>query len=507
MQSSRSYYLLPRALALADLGLSDEEHITLSLFVCRTAHQWCGWQDQHFWQSLVLQGVLHSNAIAHALISFAALDRSCDKDISGEYRDRLELLACRQTQKAVNFVNANPPSLTVSLISCVVFTCLQNFQDIHQAHRLIQHGAKLLEEYDERVRAGGSGITADERYLIDNSVRPLLERLQARYCTIADPVVALCRSVRQHRSLGLPCSPTPVIGDQFESLLEARDCLLKIFAWGHDSVPEPDSDQNDQNNFLEKLDELLNNWQISSDRSTIAIDSTQPQKDHRSGKLLRAARMAGTILLKTYGTDDETVFDAFLPEFRGILECVRDVGLEDASTGRFSFGIDAGMLDMIGMVVGRCRDPPTRHATLAFVANTQRVEGDRVGMIGHTIMNAVVDVEEHGLYPRCAADIPGARRVRLMEDQQYFGLCKVRVLLLTAPYDVSRGARVIQRWVDIPGLPMVRSIQVARAQKSAKVGVPDMIYGSHRAAFLEDASSKKYYHFPLKRFYFSVPRI
>ncbi len=387
-----------------------------------------------------------------------------------------------------------------ALISCVIFICLQNLQDSHTAYQLLKSGHSLITDIDARLGSGELVLPDSEKTVLNNFVRPIIERLRMRFCSIVDIPSALALSAVIRRSKTDLRLARPEIPYCFGNLLEARNKLEEIVDWAQENI-DPSRPHSEQR---ERVQALLQNW-------IAALDDTAVTKRERyealitSKKLLRAAALVASILFDTLGTSEECNYDRHLNKFAEIIELYKDaIGNPIRALRTTSFGIDSGVIDTLAFVAGRCRDPAIRRSAIALLSQTNRTEGDLQGCTGSTIMQTLMDLEEEGLIVNEARNIPESQRLRIWEDHQYWDTGEIRVFFVKWPYDPALGAEGKQGSVYLPSDSLRATKEVAAP--GSPVGLPNVKYGRGFGAFLEEGS-QTYHHITLSSFFMPMPRL
>jgi hypothetical protein len=388
-----------------------------------------------------------------------------------------------------------------TLISCIIFICLQNLQDSQAAYQLLKSGHSLIGDIDRRILCGELVLAASETTVLNSFLRPIIERLRMRFCCIVDVPSALALSAAIKKTKTENRVPFPQIDSPFVSLLEARNKLEVIVEWAQENIETSIATSNDSS----QVQFLLASWLVALD----AIDmNTLGRYDTlvSSQKLLRAAAIMASILFDTLGTHSECSYDEYTDKFAEIVKLYEFVIGHRTSTGMtMSFGIDAGVIDTLTFVAGRCRDPVIRRSALRLLAESHRLEGDLQGSTGATIIATLMDFEEEGLCVTEASDVPEAQRLRIWEDHQYWDTGEIQIFFVTWPYEPSLGAEVKQATVQLP-LPALRDAKEKAAPGSPGTRLPNVKYGRGVGAFLEEGS-QTYHQITLSSFFMPIPRL
>ena len=483
-------------------GLEPKELRSLVFFCQRTAPEWSGWRDAAFWNKLILQACHLNQSILHGVVALGALHESSEVDGESDERSNLQEMALRQSSKASRMACETAMSDIATLISCVIFICLQNLQDSHTAYQLLKSGHSLITDIDDRLVSGELMLSDSEKTVLNNFLRPIIERLRMRFCSIVDLPSALTLSAvikynkTEHRR------SRPEIPYCFSNLLDARNKLEEIVEWAQENIDSslPHCEQREQ------VQALLTNWNAALE--DIAV--TQRERYEAittSKKLLRAAALVASILFDTLGTSEERKYDIHIGKFAEIVELYREaIGDPGKAPRTTSFGIDGGVIDTLAFVAGRCRDPGIRRAAIDLLSQSNRTEGDLQGCTGSTILQTLMELEEEGLNVSDAKDVPESRRLRIWEDHQYWETGEIQIFFVQWPYDPSMGAEVKTASVYLP-LNFSRAAKEKAAPGSpTSAGLPNVRYGRGFGAFLEEGT-QTYHQITLSSFFMPMPRL
>jgi hypothetical protein len=259
--------------------------------------------------------------------------------------------------------------------------------------------------------------------------------------------------------------------------------------WAHDNHPHPTNDILSRHTFLTQVHELKDIWHAS-------LASSNFQKTARvlrSQRLLEAACLAAEIIIDTAHCINGTAFDVYQAQFQKIMSL-----LEGAWSSGHNFGIDAGHFDIAAFVGTKCRDPRIRRKALRLLQSENRLEGDRIAGNPATILEALIALEERGAQPATSHDITERNRRRMVCGQQYIVEGKIDLF-----YTSSDGNLKETCCVSLAG----SSAKKASRKLPQIANIPDTIFGTGYAAYLEDRESMSYFRIELERFYFPIPRV
>ncbi|KIX10674.1 uncharacterized protein Z518_01758 [Rhinocladiella mackenziei CBS 650.93] len=481
-------------------GLDPQELRSLVFFCQRTAPEWSGWKDASFWNKLILQACHLNRSVLHGVVALGALHESSEVDGESDERSHLQQLALHQSSKASRMAFETAVSDIATLISCIIFICLQNLQDSHTAYQLLRSGHSLITDIDERLHSGDLILADSEKTVLNNFLRPIIERLRMRFCSIVDAPSALALSASIKRSRIEHRLSLPEIPHCFSNLLEARNKLEEIVEWAQENIDPSISTGDDRS----QVHTLLSTWIVALDGTGItALERYEALIT--SKKLLKAAALVASILLDTLGTLTECSYDVHVEKFAEIIELYREAVDNPTRTFRnVSFGIDSGVIDTLVFVAGRCRDPMIRRLAIELLDKTNRTEGDLQGSTGSTILQTLMELEEENLNVTSASDVPEGRRLRIWEDHQYWESGEIQIFFVSWPYDPSLGAEIKQASVQLP----IKALRTPKEKASpgSPVGLPNVKYGRGIGAFLEEGT-QTYHQITLSSFFMPMPRL
>ena len=199
--------------------LQPDERRSLQFFIQRTGPEWCGWQDGHFWNVLALQASQNDSAIVHGLVAIAGCHEYTLSPADSNRAAQLRKLTSQQYANAFSVAsNVNNMTYCTSLISCVILTSLQTYyRRDYQFYRLLRSGRAMIEE----VGKFEGSLSISTHCLVNESVRPLLDRLHARLCMMGDQFAALAHSIQHRKSQKQIKAELPPVPSLFINLRSA----------------------------------------------------------------------------------------------------------------------------------------------------------------------------------------------------------------------------------------------------------------------------------------------
>lgn len=487
---------------------STEEKRSFFFFLKRTAQEWSGYRDVSFWNKLVPRASAAHKAIFHSVTALGALHESLESNPDSN-QGQLQQLLWQQCSKAANAANSGQISHTVALMSCIILVCLQNLQSNPVAFQMLRTGANLVNDLETKIANGTLTLTPSEQTLLEDYLKPILDKLGTRYCFIVDLPSAFALHAAAKQTESLPRTEQPELPDKFTSLLEARNSLESLANWCIINT----TSSNPQHAVFCAQKSLVKNLITRWDDLLEKIDSSV-YKEHPnlmvSKSLLKAAGMVTRILFDTLGSSEECIYDKHLDKFKEIVEIYDHVSQASRAKRRqkVSFGIDTGIVHTLAFVIGRCRDPKVRRDALNLMERDDHVEGDMRASTGMNVLNRLVQVEEAGRTITCQEEILEQDRVRIWEDQQFWHSGVVKIFFIRQPYDPQKGAKFQEEWAPMPVRITEESNQPSSpaAKRSADLELPNVVFARGMAAFLDETSGT-YHRVTLSSFFLPMPRM
>ncbi|EME81251.1 uncharacterized protein MYCFIDRAFT_176552 [Pseudocercospora fijiensis CIRAD86] len=448
---------------------------SLAFFEARTSVECSGWEDMSFWGRLVLQVSQHSQAIAYGFISSPAA--------SYAYAVLHKHASARNAQLAAQALMRSEPPLFEALVSCVIMLVLQGVQHGRHAFRLLRAGNQLLQEYDaKQALSTGHVASPAEAHAIETKLRPLMRRLTARAFRLGDISTAFSMSVaREWDALtDESCRKTqPVFPSSFQSLVEARDCLLEMLQWAHHCLACPSTACS-----LTGFRDLHSHW-MNAVGQLVPRTTEDASTTSKPSRLLQVSALFAKILVETYPVQQETDYDQHIQDFAQIVTLLEpNLPTGPCNPPEISFGVDDGVADILGFVGHKCRDPHIRRRAVSLLMHSSRVEGDRNSTNTGEILKVHIALEERNNESITAChDVAEADRWRLICGQQFFAQGLIRLFFARSPYDPALGADVTEHYIRLPG-PM---------EGDPSSEQPDAVFAPGFAAFLDDPLAGTYY--------------
>lgn len=173
------------------------------------------------------------------------------------------------------------------------------------------------------------------------------------------------------------------------------------------------------------------------------------------------------------------------------------------ATCHFSFGTEAGLLDIVAFIGTRCRDAKMRGSAEDWLRAAARTEGQRHGLVSAHIIRAWRELEERDCALRSGdgiIQIPETKRRRLLFGARYHDARVIRLAFVRHPYAIELGAQIEDVWIS-EATGASQGVWDAGA-----FGLPDVCIGPCGTAFMDGREQGGYHHVTLDRFFFATPR-
>ncbi|KAL4964294.1 Zn(II)2Cys6 transcription factor [Aspergillus stella-maris] len=377
-----------------------------------------GGLDADFW-STILPRVSHSEpAVWDAIISISSLFESYKPATpTHKYQDALGWYS-RSVSAVRQRIERGGADVFVSLISCVLFICIEALQgSAPEAFRLYNQGINLILALREHVASGN--VPKSRAALLEDTIVPIFSRLSltgnAQNQISAD---ALLRDMDR------------AVPQGFESLKAAREAIFiltsethilqKACEKYHDTTSDfqvPDHLMVEQIALLSRLKE----WRSAFDTLTTnlqknltPIPPTQHQHQTRITALLTTHHETLCILITTCISRFKTTTDTCIPNFQSIVTQSR-IALDASARADGSqppFTLDIGVAFPLLVTIFRCAEPNIRRAALALMRRAPSVQGVYANHLGAAFCENVIRIEE-----MIAGDIAASQALSCSQGQ------------------------------------------------------------------------------------------
>lgn len=449
--------MVPQSIS-SENALSDEERRAFTFFRNRTAKRIFGQQDAGDWVPVLLHLGYNELSVKHAITALASLHESLDPNKPSMWAlsspqhasTTARLLALKHYTKAMQSVRIEAANMSsrpdLTLILCILFICFEQFRSGDAACFLhLKAGLKLVHWWRSNTNDYSKLINYSRPTLelMNDKITPILQRLRVQF--------SLCMDSRH--TLGnagtTPHLPAPIIPSSYGSLYLARrdfDRAMNFAFSSLESKPVRDCQQPYMSPII-----ILHQWKHALNSSTFA---TEPQPLQTCvHKLLELYYHVSTIIISTYGADEESVFDDYFERFQSIVDLAEEI-LEtwQMASQHFSllFSFDLGITPPMFLVASRCRNSKIRRKAVSLMFQSPFYHGVWRDQYSGLCAQRIVDLEEEGLVSLGkSVYVPEHRRIRklsadIQEDNQRIAMRFVRW-----PYNSD--AEVISTFIALTG--------------------------------------------------------
>ncbi|KAK3361145.1 hypothetical protein B0T24DRAFT_539402 [Lasiosphaeria ovina] len=456
-------------------GMNLQDQTALDFFWARTSIKLPGVFDSGFWDSLVFQASFSEPAVLHAVIALAATHRRHGMGTRpmGGGRNPLspstvtemdpdERLALQHYNKAIahlrcHFEKKDVRSLRITLISCMVFVCMELLRGEFQtglAH--LQSGLKVLEEVHarDRLAAARRGARKTQKSAATTDAAPpaavllprpesvddyLLEaftRLNVQSALFGQGSEFLYRVGQDKARNGRLEYDMPTVFGSVNSARRHLDGVLNGVYLLSTEISQLTCTQDRGSGSgtariparlvqrKDRLQKLLASWIhactsspcLQPDTSLSVVPTADNYRSILGLPLLRLYHSMASIMVATcLRGNDEGVFDAFTADFAAMLleamelwaRVAQVMGLNIpagcgcrrlANQADISFTVDMGFIPPLYYAALKCRVPRFRRQALKFLKATPHREGLWDGALAAAVARAVIKMEEGDFY-------------------------------------------------------------------------------------------------------------
>lgn len=480
------------------LSFKGQEGRTFQFFQQRTALEFSGWCDAEFWNVLALQASHLHSALKHAIVSLGAFHLSLivtDRDA----RDDSIKFSLEQGKRALAaMLKENSMSMSAILLTYTAIAANSAFLHWSRFWQ-VTHGQ--LQLFDE-LRARPSRVSPAEWMFISKYLAPVIERQRSKAGQYVDMLCCLRTTDASHFYV----SDKPYIPLEFSSLRYARDLLETLLKWTTYvtkglKLPEL---------IIPKVaEDCFRLWHERLDQFGASHATTQ--QDQCNISVLRVAAKMGVMLIKTMHADkkDEMIFDNFTEVYLELVNVFKQAldYIESISAANMRFGIESGMLTLVGNTANRwCRNPTIRRDIIKLLYRAQRREAIEDGVVWARIIECTMQLEESGIVPppQSAQDVPAEHRVRSLHVAFYHRANMQQMTYHLAPYEDSLS--------DIKEI-MIPHVVGSSGQGNAigtmpiEIGEkPEVILGRDYTSWLS-SDGQEYLRIDHPNFYFPLPKV
>ncbi|KAH6682480.1 hypothetical protein B0J14DRAFT_573682 [Halenospora varia] len=404
------------------------ERRSFAYFMQHTIPQLSGILTSDFWSRLVMQTAHYEPAIKHAVVALGSLHESFRRGES--HTQELSLSKTERTFATSQYVRAigllvgpeqkEKQKMDVALIACVLFVCFEVLRcNNGSAISHIDGGAKILKEYEETLGnndIGSALTTTSNPYVSLSTLRLIFTRLDTQASQmIAGRSRQLYYADSGHfkESASSTRLPPGSIARTLTSIENARDALDDIWTSATSSLESLSSPAKMQMSMdlirsetLLRLKVWIRDFKdlIGNLERTKAIMPDTQKEIHAANLQWNFVRIAFSVDHIRAATD-ETVWDAFLPEYESMLghaeaifELSRSNTSSQAGVGEDQpiFTLDTSILFPLYFIAVKCRQSTIRRRAIALLNSEMRREGLWSSKIMALVAERVVEIEEQG---------------------------------------------------------------------------------------------------------------
>ena len=418
-----------------------------------------------FWNELVVQASLNEPAILHAAVALSSVHKKEIRRMKTQERlkplDEEDKFIMTQYSKAIkhlqpHFLSKNKRSARVTLIACVVFTCLEFLRGHYKCGIVhFESGKKVLQELQIDLGSPGtqsSLLPSPNRDPADTWIVEAFLRLRVQ--------VTLFEQGSQSLSDSLANCHLGPSDFAFESVNQARNDLdrLLIEIAQLTSQFHQEVSPNEINCPKELLDDKkrirvsLENWMIAHDKFKATRQTGMKLYDTMACQLMDAYHTVACIMVECcVWPASSSIFDSYTDQFISVITRSIDMWKTAESslvqkTSGFPTDISRSMVDMgwIGPLyytILKCRIRRIRIQAIRLLRTDLHKEGIWDAALAACVGRKVMDIEEGDLYQDVSPEdefsletIPENSDLLLPALPYSYRLNNVRVVLPDDPF-------------------------------------------------------------------------
>ncbi|PLB43925.1 hypothetical protein P170DRAFT_514224 [Aspergillus steynii IBT 23096] len=422
-QICEGYRVVPPSVSSQN-ALSDEERRAFAFFRSRTVPRILGQQDADDWVPVFFQLGQNEDSVKHAITALASLHESLEPSMACPMvrsspraaRASAQVLALKYYTRAIKLLRVEAPNMVsnpdLMMILCILFICFEQLRSGDAACVLhLTAGLKLIHWWRSNTNSytqlkGYSRLTLE---LMNERITPILQRLRVQF--------ALCMDSRHTlNSTGVPSSlPPPTILSSYSSLDLARKDFDRAMNYAFSTL-ENDPITTPQRPCISPI-LILQQWKNALDASTFATESSALQTCVR--KLLELYHHVFLIITTTYGTQRESVFDQYIPQFEAIVdlaEQITEIWANASQQFSLLFSFDLGITPPMFLVASRCRHSRIRRRAVSLMFRSPFYHGIWRDQYSGLCAQRIIDIEEQDLVVEPGEElsvcVPEHRRIR-----------------------------------------------------------------------------------------------
>ena len=384
----------------------------LEFYQTSVASKISGYFDGVFWSRLILQLSHLEPCINHAITALSSMYEQFEtsSNSSPPYSakgDEPTLESYNAAIKSLSVkMNSNTQSVTVPLVACLLFICLEFMRrDIDAAMRHIHSGCAILQTRTQRLNQGwrmprsNRDPDSPSGEVIEEIVVAIFERL----CMLSGLFFRPVSPGQTHSTE--TANEDQLMRAYFSDFSEARNALNVRIAPALDFVRvtcEVKYDPVAVARYHEKQNTLiasLNQWRWAfedwfSKRGKLTKDEIV------AANLLRLQHGASHIHLSTCLNVKESAFDDYTDNFNELVNLAASVlaANEDSQEHKSSFSFEMVTIPPLFLVSVKCRHPITRRRAISLLLSSPRREGLWDAYRAGRVAERILIHEEKGPY-------------------------------------------------------------------------------------------------------------
>lgn len=374
----------------------------LDFFHQRLASTLDGQFESQFWSKLVLQLSHSEPSIRSAVSAISAIYQ----DVESSLRQRTGYVNAnpegqQQWAAAVKSlsarIQAQPNSHLVSLVCCLLFTCIEFLRgNIEYSLLHVQSGFKILAAIHRKSNAdldtGPTGnLSSNDIQAIEDHIIPTFSSLNV-LCSLAGRMMPpiYCLTARED-------SPHRDLTDSRRRLIEISDACIRFI---HKTMPKSVVFQTGIDDFVEqaKLQTRLETWREQLNELTERLRAAGKPVKQDAVNLLLVHYKAISIWAQVCTMAGEMASDSYQKDFEELVSHAEQFvkpGVERPAPQPLSFDIQ--ILAPLFYAALKCRHPTIRRRALELLKFAPRREGLWNGHHAYVTAKRVIELEERHL--------------------------------------------------------------------------------------------------------------
>jgi hypothetical protein len=381
------------------LSAGDPRQIRIiHLFCNRTANRMSeNFEEDVIWKQSIPQLAHSEPAVFHALLAVNIVFEQAEQNRGGPVQ-QVSPQAIQSYNKAIQYVlrkdSLSNNDVYVSLVVCILFVCLEFMKgDMNLSFQHIQGGFRILMDRNNRARStdllvpSSPGVTDD----LISALSAMLSRLRVQTLLFDPNLLPLGKRKEFVASIS---GPMP---REFRSLAEARSHFVGIGGEAMGLILRTSrtvyvNGSFDEHVAVQKcLAVEIRQWMHAFDCLLAARQQSWTWQQVKAANILNMQALAISIWISTALSPEQSVFDAYRPEFEAIL----DLALGTVGHGMLSsFQFDLGVIPTLHFVGVKCRWPELRRQALKILGSAHWREMLFDSHRAYRAVHRVIELEE-----------------------------------------------------------------------------------------------------------------